>query len=80
MLKCLFLDCKNPDFLRKVDELKKVLKERSYFTRVYITRGKSIGGEGGTPDSYIILKLGDKTVNLKDKTLRAGTNNPDYYI
>lgn len=49
----------------KVEELKRLLRERSYFVRIYITRGKNIGGEGSSLDSYIIIKLGDKVVNLK---------------
>jgi hypothetical protein len=65
VMKCLFIDPLNPNSLSKVEELKKLLKERSYYIRTYITRGKNIGGEGSSLDSYIILKLGDKIVNLK---------------
>lgn len=67
MLKCLFLDQNNTNFVKKVEELKKLLKEKDYFIRVYITRGKNIGGEGGEPDTYLKLKLGDKIVDLKSK-------------
>ncbi|KAL4431869.1 hypothetical protein ABPG74_012681 [Tetrahymena malaccensis] len=80
MLKCLFLDQNNVNFLKKVEELKKLLKERDYFIRIYVTRGKNIGGEGFSPDSYLKLKLGEKIVDLKSRTLQQDTNNPDYYI
>ena len=67
MMKCLFIDALNPNSLSKVEELKRLLRERSYFIRTYITRGKSIGGEGSSLDSYIKIKLGDKVVDLKGK-------------
>lgn len=71
MLKCLFVDSGNPEYFKKVDELKKLLKERSYYARIYITRGKNIGGEGASPDSYLILKMGDKIVDLKGNLINS---------
>ncbi|EGR29640.1 hypothetical protein IMG5_151880 [Ichthyophthirius multifiliis] len=94
-LKCIFIE-KNKQIQTKIENLKQLMKEKKYICRVYITRGKNIGGEGSNLDTYLKLQLGSYKKDLKsnssnqqilylffqkkETTLRPETCNPDYYI
>jgi hypothetical protein len=49
------------------------MKEKQYVCRIYITRGKNIGGDGSGMDTYLKIKMGSEIIDLKSIYIKKKT-------
>ena len=82
-LKCIFLEEKpGSDITEKKQFYEKIMKPKQFVCRVYILDGINLMTPDlqDDPDLYLVLKLGDKELNLQRQSLREKTMNPQFYV